>query len=98
MQLNDPEWPVRYAAASALGQVGQERSEVVEALLTRLNDPERYVQASAAGVLGRLEIKDELTRQRLLVALNRRLHCLLALSFCQAQCSCRSNVLTVRSE
>ncbi|MCL4861347.1 MAG: HEAT repeat domain-containing protein, partial [Caldilineaceae bacterium] len=52
--LSAPEWPVRAAAARAVGEVGQGRAEVVEPLLKLLSDAEWPVRARAAEALGQV--------------------------------------------
>lgn len=55
--FSDPQWSVREAAASALGELGAKESGTLDALLNALlEDPSWPVRRSAASVLASLPI------------------------------------------
>ncbi|MDJ0904135.1 MAG: HEAT repeat domain-containing protein [Xenococcus sp. MO_188.B8] len=52
--VQDQEWVVRYGAAQALGEIGQEEPEVITALLSLVQDQNLLVRSSAAQALGEI--------------------------------------------
>ena len=68
--FSDSSWPVRQAAASALGQLSSSDLRVLEALLAALSDTYEYVRQAAVSALGQLGSSDPRVLEALLAALS----------------------------